>query len=293
MSHSYDFAMIGGDMRQVYLAKELADCGFHVCSYALCKEAVSHISPEETPVVSASSLMEACDAACIVCPIPLCKTGMLLNQTANNRNLRADAIFSYLQKGQFLFAGCIPDDMKTEASKKGILFYDLMDDLRLSHFNSMATAEGAICEAIAHSPVNLRKSNCAVLGYGTCGKTICQYLVGMLCHVCVIAEPEKELAEALSIAEKTVTLTDFQRIAGRFDFIFNTIPKTVVDAAILKNLKPNALIIDIASAPGGVDYEAAKESEVPAILCPGLPGIYAPSSSAKAILETIKSILKE
>ena len=39
MSHlKFDFAVIGGDMRQVYLAEYLLECGCRVCKYALCAD---------------------------------------------------------------------------------------------------------------------------------------------------------------------------------------------------------------------------------------------------------------
>lgn len=293
MNHFYDFAIIGGDMRQAYLAKELADYGFRVCCYALCKEADSHALLAESSAAFTSSLSEACDASCIVCPIPLCKNGTSLNQSAQQDDLAVSAVLSYINANQFFFAGCIPNDIQVKATAKGVIVYDLMQDLRLSYFNSIATAEGAICEAIARSPMNLRKSSCAVLGYGKCGKTICQYLTGMLCHVCVISEPESELAEAATVAETTGNFAYFKTAAGQFDFIFNTVPARVIDSDILKNMKRTTMIIDIASAPGGTDFDAANEFQIHSSLCSGLPGKYAPYASAKAIMETIKSILKE
>lgn len=290
MNYSYNYAVIGGDMRQRYIVKELAEHGNQVCHYALCppveKESIS-------TVTTASSLSEACHASCIICPIPLCKNGILLNQSAFDEPIPIDSIFANLKSGQSFFAGCIPEDFQSKSAKMGVKVYDLMQNLSLSYFNSIATAEGAICEAIARSPLNLRHSHCAILGYGTCGCTTCQYLKGMLCHTYVVTNNEKELAQAALIADKTGTLSDFAMCIENFDFIFNTIPASVITADLLAKMKCFATIIDIASAPGGVDYRVAKELGINAILCPGLPGKYAPYSSAKAITETIESILKE
>jgi dipicolinate synthase subunit A len=47
-------------------------------------------------------------------------------------------------------------------------------------------------------------------------------------------------------------------------------------------------IIDIASAPGGVDFSAAQKMGISAFLCSGLPGKYAPASSASAIQKIIE-----
>ena len=48
-----------------------------------------------------------------------------------------------------------------------------------------------------------------------------------------------------------------------------------------------SLIIDIASKPGGTDFEAAKRYAVAAKLALGLPGIYTTSSSAKLLKDAI------
>ena len=46
-------------------------------------------------------------------------------------------------------------------------------------------------------------------------------------------------------------------------------------------------IIDIASAPGGVDYEAAGALGIAAKLCLGLPGKYAPKTAGEILAEEI------
>ena len=60
-----------------------------------------------------------------------------------------------------------------------------------------------------------------------------------------------------------------------------------------EQVSPDTVILDIASSPGGVDFAAAKELSVTAAACPGLPGKYAPLSSAQAILACIKRIKTE
>ena len=294
MKYPYDYAVIGGDMRQVYLAEELSQDSNRICFYALCNTPNKQNYHETSLVSEAVSLEEACGLAdCIICPIPFLRNGSFLNQSAFNENLSVSEISANLKSGQTFFAGCIPKNFKLNAAETGVQVFDLMQNTPLSFFNSFATAEGAICEAIKLSPVNLHHSSCAVLGYGKCGRTICHYLKGMFARVYAFSNEEKELAQAALIAEKTGMLKDFGTHAGEFDFIFNTIPAQVITSEILKTMKHSVTIIDIASAPGGVDFTAAAELGIRAALCPGLPGKYAPSSSAMAVKRTIKKILME
>lgn len=294
MNYPYDYAVIGGDRRQVYLAKELARSKSHVCCYALCTAADERLCSDTSFINTAASLEEACScSACIICPIPFCKNAAFLNQSAFSENLPVSLILSGLSAGQIFFAGCIPENFRSAATDMDVHVFDLMQDPTLPYYNSIATAEGAICEAIKRSPFNLHQSFCAVLGYGKCGRTISNELKGMFCHVCVISNQEEELAQAALIADRTGTLTDFETYAKDFDFIFNTIPSTVVNSRLLAKMKSSVTIIDIASAPGGVDFAAAQKLGICAVLCPGLPGKYSPASSAKAIKKIIEKNLKE
>lgn len=163
-----------------------------------------------------------------------------------------------------------------------------MKDPILSYFNTIATAEGVICEAIRLSPVNLHKSRCAVLGYGKCGRILTDDLKRMFCYVTAVSSCKEELAQAALSADDAMDLKEFFTCIGEYHFIFNTIPSVILTKDILVHVNPQTRILDIASAPGGVDYAAAKELNIPAILCPGLPGKYAPLSSAQAILRCIE-----
>lgn len=52
-------------------------------------------------------------------------------------------------------------------------------------------------------------------------------------------------------------------------------------------MRKSAWILDIASGDGGVDYAAARKMGVQAVKLPGLPGKYAPYTSARIIADTI------
>lgn len=291
MNYQYDYSVIGGDVRQVYLAEELAQHTNRICCFALCSSPNERHCSSVSSVYEAASLTESCSASpCIVCPIPFSRNGPFLNQSAFDENLSIYQLLSNLRPGQSFFAGCIPDDFKTTAEEIGVHIFDLMSDPSLSLFNTIATAEGAICEAIKRSPINLHQSSCAILGYGRCGRTLSHYLKGMFCNIYVASIQAEECAQAALIADKTGTLQNFGSCVGEFDFIFNTIPSMVVPSRLLEKMKSSVTIIDIASAPGGVDFTAARELGISAVLCPGLPGKYAPVSSARAVKETIEKI---
>lgn len=288
----YDYAVIGGDLRQVYLAEELANLRNRVIHYALIKPP-KQLSNTSFPVKSPSLEMAIGSAHCIICPIPFSRDGLYLNQNVLEEPLPLGELLDMLKPDQAFFAGNIPAEFETAAGKKGIFLYDFMKNNSLALFNTIATAEGVICEAIQKSPRNLHHSKCAVLGYGRCGRTITNYLKGTFCNVSVFSRDTDELALAGTIADNTIPLCELRKHVNKFDFIFNTIPAKILTGNLLYKMKSSVTIIDIASAPGGVDYETAKKLGINASLCLGLPGKYSPYSCAKSIINVIKNELKE
>jgi dipicolinate synthase subunit A len=68
----------------------------------------------------------------------------------------------------------------------------------------------------------------------------------------------------------------------------------VLNREILKYANPQVLIIDLATQPGGTDFEAANAFGLKAILAPGLPGKVAPVSAGKILADVIpKLIIRE
>jgi dipicolinate synthase subunit A len=52
-------------------------------------------------------------------------------------------------------------------------------------------------------------------------------------------------------------------------------------------------VVDLASKPGGVDFEAARELGIKTVHALSLPGIWAPETAAAAIKEAVCNILEE
>lgn len=277
----YDFAVIGGDMRQVYLCEGLASLGYSVCEYALCVE--------NTPssIYHAPSMEEAVRSApAILAPIPM-ERNQIFNHQTKQTDLTLETLTTALQRGQYLFAGCIPQSCDATLTEKGVHICDFMKEEAVAIYNTIATAEGAISEAISKSPLNLHRSPCLILGYGRCGKTLASYLKGMFCQVTVCARNPIARAEAEILVDEAIDICQLDPNLNRFPFIFNTVPELLITRPLLEKLQPDTVIIDIASAPGGVDYNAAKELDRSAYLCPGLPGKYAPKSSADSMIQIV------
>ena len=67
----------------------------------------------------------------------------------------------------------------------------------------------------------------------------------------------------------------------------------IFDKDMLGRFNSKTLFIDLASKPGGIDFDAALEHGIKAIWALGLPGKTAPVTSGEIIAETVRSALSE
>ena len=74
--------------------------------------------------------------------------------------------------------------------------------------------------------------------------------------------------------------------------IFNTVPHWLFTEEVLQRISKDTLLIDLASAPGGVDAQAAGALGISVIFALSLPGKYAPETAGEIIAQTVLSALQ-
>ena len=90
-----------------------------------------------------------------------------------------------------------------------------------------------------------------------------------------------------------VNTKDVRDVVERCSVIFNTVPNLVLSEKELHCLTDNCLVIDLASKPGGIDFEAAKKLGIHVIWALSLPGKNLPVSAGRAVAKTIINILED
>ncbi|SHO54027.1 dipicolinate synthase subunit DpsA [Anaerocolumna xylanovorans] len=287
-SMTYDFAVIGGDLRQVYMAEDLSSRGFSVLLYGL-ENLCSKANMEH-----AKSLAQAIDSSkVILTPIPFTKNGIHILSVDAKADLTPEILCTHLKKGHMLYGGCFTKNIREFCEASDIYYNDFMEEEEITLFNTIATAEGTIAEAIIGSDGNLHGSSCLILGYGRCAKTLAEKLKVLCGQLTIAARSPLAIAQAKTSSFNAVSLPALTDVISEYDYIFNTIPAPVLGRELLEKTKQDVTIIDIASAPGGVDFTAAKELSRNARLCLGLPGKYSPKASAAFLTKYLLSSLGE
>jgi len=288
MSSQFDIGIYGGDLRQVYMAKSFLLKGYRVVTYSIA-ETVSHKNCR-----SAHTLNELFEnSTVLIGPIPMSRDQIGIMSIGAPSDLTLAHVAYLLKDHHILIGGNIPASITELCDNRNIIYYDLMKDEKITILNAVATAEGAIMEAISGSDRNLHGSNCLVLGYGRCAKVLSQKLKALDVGVTIAARSEEALAYASTNGQMAVHLSNIKCILPSFHYIFNTIPVLVLDRDCLDLVSKDVTIIDIASAPGGVDFKYAKSLNLNAKLCLGLPGKVAPKTSADILVTEIDSLIKK
>ena len=203
------------------------------------------------------------------------------------QDYKAQNTLEPLPPSMFVCGGCIPDDFGKSLEASGAMVFDFMKSDSFAQFNTIATAEGAIAEAITLSPVNLHDSPCLILGAGKCAKALALRLKALNTRPTMCARTVLARMEAAVLGMNSTDFSKLPDILPNFLFIFNTVPAPVLDASLLKFVHKECTIIDIASRPGGTDFSYCEAHKIRAKLCSSLPGTYAPFSTANELLKLI------
>ena len=147
--------------------------------------------------------------------------------------------------------------------------------------------------AIQESDRVLFRSKILVIGYGRCGKILSNMLKGIGADVSITYRKKSDEAYISAYGCSPVDIRYFERHLSEYDFIFNTAPALILNKENLKRIRKDTVIIDIAQAPGGIDYSYARKLNLKALYCPGLPGRVAPYTAAEILKSAIIDIVLE
>ena len=131
-----------------------------------------------------------------------------------------------------------------------------------------------------------------VIGFGRVGKTLANMLYKLGLDVYCEARKETDLAWIRAYGYKPVPLDEMKNNLCKMNIIFNTVPIQILDKSTLILLNKNTLIIDLASAPGGVDYKTAEKLGIKAIFASALPGKVAPETAAEYLQEFVYKAIR-
>lgn len=289
MSENKKIAFVGGDLRQIRCADKLCGKGFEVALYGF-----ENFCTTECETTKCMFLQDALSGACaVILPLPASKDGKNISAPFAKHDIEFSEILKYVGKSTLVLGGKFSLQLTSLAKKSGVELIDYYKREELQILNAQATAEGAIGIALEEMPTTLFGSTCAVLGYGRIGKILTSRLLSFGAKVYASARKCGDLASIEINLAQPIETANIDKILPYCDCIFNTIPAQILLKEQLKKIRDDCTIIDLASLPGGVDFEEAKRQNKKAIWALSLPGKTAPISAGDIIERSILNIFTE
>ena len=270
-----DFTIIGGDLRSVYLCRRLLKDGHKVRSFGL---ELSDIPP----TTQSQNLHRALrDTQCVVLPIPTAD-GTLLRAPYSCAPIPLEAVAASIPKGTPTFG----------SGACGIPLRDLSHSESFAIGNAALTAQCAPQLLTEHSHRSLVGESVLILGAGRIGTLLALQLLRLGARVTVAARNPTQRARCRTLGARAWDLEQLPLLLPRCHTVANTIPSPILTQELLALLPKKALLLELASLPGGYDPQTAQRLGLTHINGRGLPGRLLPASAGDLIAETIYEALE-
>ena len=180
--------------------------------------------------------------------------------------------------GTLALGGMLSVEAKAIAAEAGVELVDYFAREELTIRNAIPTAEGCIGILMKERSRTLWGSSILLTGFGPVGQALGVRLAALGAQVRALAE---------SFGLRSVPIDRLGQIAPAFDTVVNTVPAPVLSEAVLARLRPQSFIVDLASRPGGTDFDAARRLGHRAIHALSLPAACAPETAGEAVAQTV------
>lgn len=280
------FGIIGGDKRQLFLAKSIYDSGYKVMLGGFDRL-------KSTGMLVLCDIKSAAEKSdVIIFPVPSVRTDGSINTPFSDECTVLDNELIEIMFKKPVFVAMKDRFLKAYPQFENAELYDYAAKEEFAILNALPTAEGALEVAMKQFEGTVAGSRCLITGYGRIGKVLAEMLKNHKADVTVSARKPSDMAFAQAFGYKNLNTNKLSCIRN-FDLVFNTVPSMIFDRELLMNTDKNTIIIDLASLPGGVDFEAAQKLGIDAVRALALPGKCAPKTAGEIIRTTVFNIIEE
>ena len=280
------FGIVGGDKRQLFLAKSISDSSYDVILGGFDKLQSSGA------LVLADVRTAIFESDAVIFPLPSVRADTSINTPFSDITviLNEEEQSELMRKP--IFVSIKEKFLKAYPSLRDARVFDYSSKDEFAILNALPTAEGAVECAMSNFEGTIANSKCLIVGFGRIGKILAKIMSSLNANVTVSARKAEDFAYISALGYKSVNTEKLRSVRG-YDIVFNTVPKMIFDKELLMNTDRNTLIIDLASLPGGVDFEAAHKFNLDVVRALSLPGKCAPKTAGEIIKTTVFNIIEE
>ena len=266
MGSAKQFVIIGNDARLRHAAEGFAALGYDVL---------------DTPDGTAPALFRTLASADgVILPIPAFSEGCVTGTA-----LPVPALCAALGPQAVLFGGRLrAGDCPCPAVDYSVLEF-------FQQANAIPSAEGAIQLMMEQLPITLQNAEVLVIGFGRIGKALAVRLAALGARVTVSARKPADLSAIDALGLRSDVTGHYRHGLGSYDCIVNTAPAPVLPREAIAATRPDCFLLDLASQPGGIDFDACRALGRISRHALSLPGKVAPRTSGLIVRDTILDYL--
>jgi dipicolinate synthase subunit A len=281
------FLIAGGDMRQTYLAEMLSK-KYRVYVLGFDKNIIKDKS------VTLFDNIAQCNVRMdyIIMPLPCSTDGIFLNAPFCRKSIPIESLTSIASEDCIVFGGGISKEIEEIFTSRSLRVFDFTKREEFNIYNAIATSEGAIQVTLEELPKTISKQRVLILGFGRIAKVLANTLHSMGAKVTISARKCSDLAWAEVYGYGALSLSKLESSLTQYDIVYNTIPTMVLDSYRLNLLNKDCLIVDLASRPGGVDFQYCNDNNIKVVWALSLPGKTSPVSAGQYIGIAVENILE-
>lgn len=280
------FGIIGGDKRQLFLAQSLLRDGYAVMLAGFGK--LKEQGFDGLAGVDAALLYS--DA--VLLPLPSVRADKSVNAPFAESNIFFDDNRLQLLSRKPVFCAMRDRLLRAYPPLAQAALYDYAAREDFAVRNALPTAEGALELVLREFEGTVFGSRSLVVGFGRIGKQLAKLLTALGSEVTVCARKAADFAMIETLGYRAADTRLLKEVRG-YDFVFNTVPTLIFGEALLRHTDKNTLLIDLASLPGGIDFESARALGLDAFRALSVPGKCAPKAAGEIIKKTVISIIEE
>ncbi|MFP4016234.1 MAG: dipicolinate synthase subunit DpsA [Halanaerobiales bacterium] len=278
--------IIGGDKREEVMINYLAEAGYNICVLAEDKEfhPAVNCSGDINEVISNKDV--------VIAPMSNTDQDGFIKSTFVSFPVRLTGdFFRFMNKDTLFLIGIAKPVVKDNLEAEDIRYIELAKLDNLAIMNAIPTAEGAIQIAIEESEKTLYGSDIMTYGLGKVGLSLAWRLKALGAQSYAVTRDKGAIARGKDLGINMLTYDKLNEYLPMMDIVFNTVPSLIIRNDSISLMKKTAIIIDLASAPGGIDFISAEKNGIKAIQALGLPGKVAPVSAGKILAEIIPDLI--
>lgn len=266
------FAVIGGDLRQRCLLRQLRGLGFPASAYRVPD------TKDSAPDLSGCLR----DANILILPMPALAGAGAIRAEGGGIPL-ADILDA--AEPDALVCGGMLGSAEALLRVRGISLFDYAQDETLLLQNAELTAEAAVPLLLERLPCPLAGSRILLCGFGRIGKLLARKLKALGSDVTISARRPQDLELARILGYRRIRTGGWADAISQYDGIVNTVPAQIIGPEQLHCIRCDCTLLELASLPGGFCAEA---QTLPGYCAArGLPGRYAPEAAAAFIRSAI------